>query len=143
MGTSTAFRPDIIVTGDDGFRLVVEAKLRLPDLDESEQQLKQYMRRMHCPTGLLVTPKHMWVYRDFYTTESPESIERIGDFDMTGVWQQTPPADAASFEDFVQQWLERNAQQLPPNLPSGIGQVLREDILAAVAGGQIRAAHPR
>jgi hypothetical protein len=58
-----AFRPDIVVTGPDGVMLVVEVKTSLPNLQHSEEQLKRYMIGMQCPTGVLVTPERMWVYR--------------------------------------------------------------------------------
>jgi hypothetical protein len=99
------------------------------------------MLAMQCPTGILITPHRMWVYRDLYS--SPPNVERVGEFDMGGVWQRQPPEDAASFELFVQQWLERLAEQPTKGLPRNIAEALREFIVPAVAGGDVRAAHPR
>ncbi|MGA2136665.1 MAG: hypothetical protein ABSH50_30615 [Bryobacteraceae bacterium] len=143
MSNATAFQPDIIVTGPDGVLLVVDAKTTLTDLARSEEQLKRYMSGMQCPTGVLITPEHMWVYRDLYTAPSPESIRRIAEFDMWGLWQQPPPVEAISFEIFVQQWLERLAQQPTQDLPAKISGALREYVLPAVTNGEVRAAHPR
>ncbi len=135
------FQPDIIVSGPDGLTLVVEAKISLPNLAEREEQLIHYMLGMHCPTGILVTPKRMWVYRDLYA--SPPSVELIGEFDTQVFWRQLPPEDASSFELFVQQWLE-NLAHLPTNdLPRNVAEALREYILPAVASGEVHAAHPR
>ena len=139
--STVTFQPDIIVTGSDGVTLVVEAKASLPNLERTEEQLRNYMLAMQCPTGILITPHRMWVYRDLYS--SPPNVERVGEFDMSGVWQRQPPEDAASFELFVQQWLERLAEQPTKGLPRNIAEALREFIVPAVAGGDVRAAHPR
>ena len=115
--------------------------MSLPDLKRTEEQLRHYMFGMQCPTGILITPQRMWVYRDLYS--SPPNVERLGDFDMSSVWQRRPPADEALFEAFVQQWLERVAQQPMKDLPHDVAQALREYIVPAVASGDVRAAHPR
>jgi hypothetical protein len=138
-----AFQPDIIVTGPDGVMLVVEAKVRLPNLELSEEQLKRYMSGMQCPTGVLITPEHIWVCRDLYTTRTPQSIQRIGEFDTKGLWQQPPPSEPMLFEDFVQRWLERLAQQPAQELPPNIRRTFREYVIPAVTNGELRAAHPR
>jgi hypothetical protein len=115
----------------------------LPNLELSEEQLKRYMSGMQCPTGVLITPDHIWVYRDLYTTRTPQSIQRIGDFDTKGLWQQSPPAETTLFEVFVQQWLERLAQQPAQELPPNIRGTFREYVVPAVMNGEVRAAHPR
>jgi hypothetical protein len=99
------------------------------------------MIAMQCPTGILITPERMWVYRDRYA--SPPSVERIGEFEMYGLWQQQPPREEAAFQIFVQQWLERLVQQSTRDLPRNVGETLREYVLPAVASGDVRAAHPR
>src|SRR6266536_2950599 len=115
-----AFQPDIIVTGPEGVMLVVEAKASLPNLQQSEEQLKRYMIGMQVPTGVLITPEHMWVYRDLYTTRSPESIQRIGEFETKNLCRQPPPVDPVRFEVLVQQWLERLAQEPNQDLPRNV-----------------------
>lgn len=139
----TAFQPDIIVTGSDGVMLVVEVKVSVPNLEVTEEQLKRYMSGMQCPTGVLITPEHIWVYRDLYTARTPQSIQRIGEFDTKGLWQQSPPAEATLFEVFVQQWLERLAQEPAQELPPNISGTFREYVVPAVMNGEVRAAHPR
>ena len=135
------FQPDINITGQDGVSLVAEAKVSLPNLERTEEQLRHYMFGMQCPTGVLITPQRMWVYRDMYS--SPPKIERVGEFDMSSVWQRPPPTDAASFEIFVQQWLESLALRPTKHLSTNVSEALREYIVPAVASGGVRAAHPR
>jgi hypothetical protein len=139
------FQPDIIVTvpGEPTVSLVVEAKTTLPDLGRTEDQLKQYMVLMQCPTGLLVTPERMWLYRDFYTSRSLQSVRRIADFDPKSLWDQPPPANGAGFETFVQRWLEDLASRPTEKLPPDLRDAIREYILPAVTTGDVRAAHPR
>jgi hypothetical protein len=138
-----AFQPDIIVTGPEGVMLVVEAKTTLPNLRDSEEQLKRYMIGTQCPTGVLITPKHMWLYRDVFTARSPESIRQIGSFETKGFWRQSPPTQSTAFEIFVQQWLERLAHEPTQDLPRDVRQSLSEYVLPALTNGEVRAARPR
>lgn len=138
-----AFRPDILVTTPDGISLVVEARVTLPSPERAEEDLKQYMVGMQCPTGLLITPKRMWLYRDSYTARSPQSVQRVGEFNLTRLWDQSPPRQEAQFETFVQQWLEGLAKRPAKEVSAELGAALREYILPAVTGGEVRAAHPR
>jgi hypothetical protein len=77
------FEPDIIVTGPEGSEVtfVVEAKMNLRDLDESERQLKKFMFGMGCPVGLLVTPRTLFLYLNQYLPSSEDSIHRMAEFD--------------------------------------------------------------
>jgi hypothetical protein len=138
-----AFRPDILITTPDGTTLVVEAKVHLPNLRGTEDGLKRYMVGMQCPVGLLVTPDRMWLYRDSFSARSPESIERVGEFDVKSLWRQAPPLEGARFETFVQEWLRGLTRQRTDELPYEMAKALQEYVLPAVANGEIRAAHPR
>jgi hypothetical protein len=139
-----AFEPDIVITGPEGITLVVEAKVTLHNLTRTEQELKQYMVRMRCPIGLLITPEHMWLYRDFYTVDSTQSVQRVGEFDVAKLWHRKPPALGVDFEAFVQQWLEELGAEYPNReLPRELNEALGEYILPAVATGDMRAAHVR
>jgi hypothetical protein len=138
-----AFQPDILVTTPDGIALVVEAKVTLRSLESTEEDLKQYMVRMQCPTGLLITPMRMWLYRDSYTTRSAKSVQRVGEFDLTRFWHQPPPLQGERFEVFVQQWLEDLPTRPTNELPKELREALREYVLPAVTSGEVRAAHPR
>ena len=138
-----AFQPDILITTPEGIALVVETKVTLTDLERTEQDLKEYMVRMSCPIGLLITPDRMWLYRDFYTTRSPESVQRIGEYNAKLLWKHTLPQAGTEFELFVQQWLEDLAKQPTTELPKELREALREYILPAVTSGDVRSAHPR
>jgi hypothetical protein len=139
------FQPDIVVTtpGETGVTLVVEAKPTLPDLGRTEDGLKIYMTLMQCPTGLLITRDRMWLYQDSYTSRSPQSIRRVGEFNLKPLWDQPPPDQEAPFETFVQRWLEDLAKQPAEELPKEVRAALREYVLPALIGGEVRAAHPR
>jgi hypothetical protein len=138
-----AFQPDIIVTTPNGITLVIEAKVSVTNLQRTEEDLKQYMIGMQCPVGLLITPQRMWLYRDSYTTRSPQSVQRVGEFDLKLLWRQAPPSEPVSSELFVQQWLEDLEKQPLKEVPIELREALREYILPAVTSGEVRAAHPR
>ena len=138
-----AFEADIIVSTVDGLALVVEAKVALPDLQQAEQQLKDYMVQMQCPVGMLVTPERLWLYRDSYLSRASQSVELVGEFDAREVWRDAPPLEGVQFEAFVQRWLEQLGQQPMQRMPKNLREALQEYVLPAVRGGEIRAAHPR
>jgi hypothetical protein len=139
------FQPDILVTSPDAPRvtLVIEAKVHLPDFDRTEAQLKQYMVGMQCPIGMLITPERMWLYRDSYTSRTPDSIERVGEYNIKSLWREPPPAQETLFEAFVQHRLEDLARRPALELPNDLRGALREYILPAIMTGEVRAAHPR
>jgi len=122
---------------------VVEAKTILRNLERTEAELKQYMVQMQCPIGILVTPERMWLYRDLYTSRSSQSVRQVGEFNVKPLWGQTPPAQPAEFEAFVQQWLEHLAERPSEELPGELREAVREHILPALVSGEVRAAHPR
>lgn len=142
---------DIIVTGPDTteVRLIAEAKLFLSDIASAEKSLKEAMLRMSSPVGLLVTPERLWVYLDRYLSQTPESVDKVGEFDVSPLLRFKPDKassdEAHRFETTVQHWLE--------DLPQSSTQIHREDsrlwnvlsayVLPAVETGRIRAAAPR
>jgi hypothetical protein len=138
-----AFEADILITTPDGIELVVEAEVSLPNLERTEAELKTYMVGMNCPLGLLITPERLWLYRDFYTSRSPESVQRLGEFVLKSMWQYPPPTQGMHFEIFVQQWLEHLAHQPIKELPPDLRDAIQEYLLPAVRSGEVRAAHPR
>jgi hypothetical protein len=139
------FAPDIVVTTPDTLELtlVVQAKVQIDNLERVEADLKRYMVRMHCPLGAIITPEHLWLYRDFYTSRDARSVERIGDYELASVWPRKPPADPGAFEDFVQGWLEGLVDTRSVELPRMLRDVVNEYLEPAVFGADIRAAHPR
>jgi hypothetical protein len=137
------FRPDILITESHRVSVVVQATVALPDLEATEEGLKQYMVGVACPIGLLITPTRMWLYRDFYTARSSESVQRVGEFDLTEVWLQPPPSQQDRFELFVQLWLEYLHAYPIQEMPVELREALDEYILPEVRTGEVGAAHPR
>jgi hypothetical protein len=145
---------DIIVRSPDSteVKLVVEAKLRVFDLDETERRLKNFMLQLRCPLGLLISPDRLWVYLDRFTSDSVESVERLGDFGIAGLlpFHSVPAmagerAAASAFEDAVQDWLESlpisNTRALihDPRLLD----VIDHYVVPAIETGIVGAAGPR
>jgi hypothetical protein len=137
------FQPDILITTPHGIAVVVDAMVSLPDLECTEEELKRYMFGMQCPVGLLITPDRLWLYRDFFTAYSPESVQRVGEFDAGRLWSQPPPTDPVRFETFVQLWIESLGQEQPRETPKDLRDALQEHVLPALTDGDVRAAHPR
>jgi hypothetical protein len=139
---------DIIVSSPDSteVKLIVGAKLRQFDMQMAENQLKNFMLQMRCPLGLLVSPERLWVYIDRFTSDSEDSIEKLGDFDISGLVKFSSAAsDSIAFENAVQAWLENLAANIirkPPSDPK-LQQIINHYILPAVETGIVRAAGPR
>ena len=138
-----AFQPDILITTPDGRVMVIEAKVNINDLRRTEEALKRYMVAMQYPFGLLITPERGWVYRDSFSSVSPASVKRVEEFDSTRIWRQNPPRDGQQFEAFVKQWIEDLADFPPASLPPQLKDIVQDYVLRAIAGGEVRAAHPR
>jgi hypothetical protein len=150
------FDPDILVASRDGTRiaLVVEVKLAIRDLAATERQLKLYMVRNRCSTGMLVTPETVRIYRDTFTSYDEGSVERVGEFPAAGILD----ADAASslrsipepqrrmlqMEDAVQAWLEGlTGESAVAALPDRLREAVEEHVVPALEQGEVRAAGPR
>ena len=140
---------DIIVSSPDSteVRLVVEAKLRNPDMRNAENQLRNFMLSMRCPLGLLISPQRLWVYIDRFTSDSEDSIEKLGEFDISSLMRfgSSAVADSIAFENAVQAWLENlsaNVTRNPPSDPK-LREIINHYILPAVESGIVRAAGPR
>jgi hypothetical protein len=143
---------DIIVTSPDSteVNLVVEAKLRFTDFPATERQLKHYMLQVRCPLGILISPERVWIYRDRFTSNSEESIERLGEFGITGLLpfhsvpaMADPKAAAAAFEDAVQDWLESLPSSDTGGLEPRFRSVIDHYVVPAIENGIVGAAGPR
>ncbi|HSY93767.1 MAG TPA: hypothetical protein VK812_20580 [Candidatus Binatus sp.] len=143
---------DIIVSSPDAteVRLVVEAKLRIPNLEATERELKNFMLQLSCPLGLLVSPQRLWVYLDRFTSDSQESVERLGEFNVEGLIRfRSPggegPEEHFAFENAVQDWLEGLAATTTQDRVEDpkLLETISHYILPAVESGVIRAAGPR
>ncbi len=138
-----AFQPDILISTPDGRVMVIEAKVTMNDLPRTEEALKRYMVGMQYPFGLLITPEKGWVYRDSYASLSPASVKQVEEFDSTRIWRQNPPRQGLEFEAFVQQWIEDLADFPTESLPPQLKDIVQGYVLPAIAGGEVKAAHPR
>jgi hypothetical protein len=138
-----AFQPDILISTPDGRVMVIEAKVTMNDLPRTEGELKRYMVAMQYPFGLLITPEKGWVYRDSHFNFSPASIKQVEEFDSTRIWRQNPPREGLEFEAFVQQWIEDLADFPTESLPPQLKNIVQGYVLPAIAGGEVKAAHPR
>lgn len=150
------FEPDILVTSSDGTRrwLVAEVKLSAQGLNASEPQLKRYMVRYRYPTGLLVTPESVRIYRDTFTSYEADSVECVGEFSLIGVLDPDVLSTMSAIEDSrlrsfrledaVQDWLEglRSASVVAA-LPPGLRAAVQEHVVPALEEGEVRAAGPR
>jgi hypothetical protein len=143
---------DIIVSSPDAteVRLVVEAKLRVPNLGKTERELKNFMLQLSCPLGLLVSPQRLWVYLDRFTSDSEESVERLGEFNVEGLIKfHLPeiegPETGFAFENAVQDWLESLAATTTQDRVKDprLLEAISHYILPAVESGVVRAAGPR
>jgi hypothetical protein len=141
---------DIIVSSPDSteVKLVVEAKLQSSALQKTESQFKNFMLQLRCPLGLLVSPQRLRVYQDRFTSDSENSIELLGDFDITGLIKFLPPSTGAevAFEKAVQSWLEgdlsRSVSRSQAKDPKLL-EIINHYILPAVETGVVRASGPR
>jgi hypothetical protein len=147
-----AFKPDIVVTSDDGVdtSLIVEVTLQQSPQHRIQDQIQRYMSGIRCPLGMVVTPRSIQIYRDRYTSLTPSSIELLGEYPTSGSFTEVESGPdtvsrAYRFESEVQGWLERLASgsvdvdALQPDLRRAI----KEHILPALTQGTIRAAGPR
>lgn len=137
---------DIIVSSPDSteVKLVVEAKLQSFDLQKTEPQFKTFMLQLRCPLGLLVSPQRLRIYQDRFTSDSVDSIELLGNFEITGLinFQPSSTGNGVAFEEAVQSWLEddlsrrelRNRVRDPKLL-----EIINHCILPAVETGVVRA----
>ena len=123
--------------------MVIEAKVTINDLPLTEEALKRYMIGMQYPFGLLITPEKGWVYRDSYSSLSTASVEQVEEFDSSRIWRQNPPGRELEFEAFVQQWIEDLTDFPTESLPPQLKEIVQGYVLPAIAGGEVRAAHPR
>jgi hypothetical protein len=138
------FEPDILVEDprEGGAVLIVEAKLRLADLDAAERSLKEYMSGVRCPTGMIVSPDRILVYRDQFRDRTPASVTRVDDVSVPGLF--AADQSAIAFENEVQAWIERLTRGHGlDDLPAEAKISLEEHILPSITQGDVRAMGPR
>ena len=140
------FGPDIVVSDPESsdIVLVVEAKTSERNLPTSESQLKRYMVGMHCPVGILVTPKRFRLYRDRYLGTSEDSITQVADFDTKHVLKfeisEHDRGGEYQFVRLIQAWLEGlNSEAGLRQLPDDLRRAAQLYIFPAVSQGVVRA----
>jgi hypothetical protein len=142
------FTPDIIVRDRDWPRdlLVVGVHSDDVDLAASAAEVKAYMARKRCPSGLLVSPSHFRVYQNKYPPETPESIEEVGDYPTAHVMGRLPVHTAGpEFEDFVRGWLEELQRKYmigSERIPVDALDVIEWNVVFPLFRGEVRAAAP-
>ncbi len=142
-----AFIPDVIVTTDYSpatIGLVGEAKGATANLDEAALQLKQYMLRMGCPVGIILTSRVLRIYKNRFLGRTEDSIQMVGDFPSGELFKARQEAAGAesAVESALVEWLEELAQTgqvgvSDPHLKSAID----EHILPAISGGRVSILH--
>lgn len=131
---------DIVVTSPWGDTdVVIEVKLAR-DLDAATAQLRNYMRRVGAPVGLIVGRESIRLLREMYHGEP--SIQVIGEFPLALARGLVTSNDPVEYEDHVQEWLEslRNGQEIADE---PLRSALREHVVPAIESGTVRAAGPR
>lgn len=141
-----AFTPDLIVTAPDSLAvtLVAEVKAEGTNLDEKGRPLKQYMRRMSCPVGLLLTPQTLRIYKDRFIGRSEDSIELVGDFATKDLRISAPVEDSEYLlESIFFRWLDdlAHAGEVRVGDPK-LKSAIEEYILPAVSGGIVSIPRP-
>lgn len=151
---------DILVTASDSpqILLAIEVKIAVRDLAEAASPLKRYMVGMGVPAGLLVTANRIVIYRNYYLSESEDSVKQtkvidLPKFDPRLSRYLTPPSEtdnqkpaerALIFEENVQSWLEHlRLPESSHDLPSELKEAFGDYVLPVLNQGVIRAAHPR
>lgn len=147
------FEPDILVSSDeDDARVLfaVEAKrardgLTGTHLADAERQLRSYMRNLRCTLGAIVTPVKFHLYQDTFRSNSSDSIERVGSFDLDDErLSEAATQGEAAFESTLQEWVEslrdERAREL---LPAALRDAVETHIVPVLWLGHARAAHHR
>jgi hypothetical protein len=145
--------PNILVVSPDELatQLLVEVDVDSP-VQDREASLKHQMIRMGAPTGLLVTPDWVTVFRDTFKSYSVDTIEAAERFPTNDIPELQRVADRKNgdreaLEDAVQHWLTQLQYRVQSGqLATGLGDfkdALRAHILPVLQGGEIRAAGPR
>jgi len=131
---------DIVVTSPWGDTDVVVGAKLTRDLDATTAQLRDYMRLIGAPVGLIVGRNTIRLLREMY--HGDPSIKVIGEFPIGLARGLVPSNDPVEYEDHVQQWLEsfQDGQEIADE---PLRSALREHVVPAIENGTVRAAGPR
>lgn len=145
-----SFVPDILVVSPDEQTTHLLVEVGASSDGAREKALKHQMIRMRAPTGLVVTPQWITVYRDTFKSYSEDSIAQVGlvstsEVEPLQAFSSGARAAGPAFEDAVQEWLVQLKYRLREGYLRGsdLKPVFREHVLPALRSGQVRAAGPR
>jgi len=143
-------QPNIIIISPDGeYLMLVEVNDNSFHIQNTVDQLKQFMASISCSVGLVVSGERIILLRDSLEKSNGESIDIVGearlpDSLLPPVDQQWKEEQGFEFESRVQQWLEKlKLTSSIKNLPNDLRELLGEPILTLLRLGEIRAAGPR
>ena len=136
------FYPDIRVRKKDGYedRLVVGVDDDNADLAARAADIKAYMNKYSIGEGLLVSPSHFRVYRN-WVGPYPDGAAEIADFPTREVMGRLPShVGRLELWDFVEEWLRKIPAPtlfgMAP-LPPKIQDVIEWEILPFLYNGEI------
>jgi hypothetical protein len=144
-------QPDIVVVSPDELttHLIVEVSLAAAEAEKA-RGLKRQMIRMRVPTGLLVTPETISIYRDTFRSYEEGAIHKKARLPTSAVpelqrFANRTNSDPIAFEDAVQDWLTNlKYRSTQGYLKAGdLTKALKEHVLPALDMGEVRAAGPR
>lgn len=128
--------------------MVVEAKRNSKDLGNAIGMLKEYLVRMSCPTGLLVSPTELRILENRYEG-SAESVREIGPFKFDALFaevrlfeRESKADNPFAFENAVRLWLEE-LPRIHSKYPADLDLALEQYVLPVLSGGVISAGGPR
>jgi hypothetical protein len=153
MASLTELQPDLIVASSDRIDILLAVEVKateLWDVELAEKRLAEYMDKVGCPVGLIVTPKRILLYRNSYRLPV---LQRIGDFPYEPLppgWQGTLAANLPSatraflFERAVQTWLEGLVHpSVRASLPDDLAEAFDQFVVPALLQGELGATGPR
>ena len=152
MATANYLHPDLVVLSNEllEYTLAVEVKAgEAWDLELTESRLGDFMERVGCPVGLIVTPRRVLLYRNTY--QEP-TLKRIGDFQYEPDrydWQAALSGPrgqerAFLFERAVQDWLDSLANPGEwTRLPQDLREAFEQYVIPALLQGELRVTGPR
>ncbi len=139
--------PDIIVAKPDSPEplLAIEVKLGAASTDAAEAQLKEYMIRQSCPSGMVVTPDSALFFRNWYTSYEPDTIQLIGHCRTAELLGETPlkSVSESTLVLLVEQWLESLGTNGYHSWPPAAREAIESCVLPAVFEGTVRATGSR
>ena len=152
------YRPDIVAILKDRpeVQLVVEVKGDHADMGAALDQVKEYMRGLNIPLGLVVNPHRLVFLHDLYDAQDLSSIRVAADVEseasdwLAKYWPTIErlgtdsPQGHSFLEMAIQRWLEDLANGAGlSGLPPHVAREAERWIKPSLVGSEVRAAYPR